>query len=38
MITDIDSDLRDIDQNLNTTLSKALVDPWQGTCPLPDNP
>ena len=31
MITDIDSDLRDIDQNLNTTLSKALVDPWQGT-------
>ena len=28
---DIDSDLLEIGQNLNTICSKALVDPWQST-------
>ena len=29
--TEIESDLPETDQNLNTTLSKAIVDPWQNT-------
>ena len=29
--TELESDLPEIDQNLNTPLSKAFVDPWQNT-------